>query len=170
MKSFTNKELVHAINEISFDCHKLCRLVLGKYLPVAGNMGVFCHSDEEYEVLTKIREELTEPSNNPDQKYFRLYESIVVPASKDIPEAVYTHLYIRKPDPSPYGKYLGDVDFVLEPNEYLALKGSVSQGKINGAEIYDRPGWDTFQITDPSMNSIAFVSTKEFSEKVRVKF
>ena len=156
--------LLKIINQIHTDCHKLCFQALGEHLPVAGNIGVFCHSKNEYELFTKIRGELTYPSDNPNQKYFLLKEPIVIGS------ATYTHLYIRKPDPTPYGKYLGDVDFIMEEQEYSEFKNSVQNGLIKGAEIYDRPSWETVQITDQNINSVAYISTKEFSEKVRVKF
>jgi hypothetical protein len=164
-------ELLEAIKHIHFECYKLCKASFGRYLLNAGNVGVFCHYEDEYKYLTSIRKEMTEESDNVNQKYFRLQNSIVIPAKDDIPETTYTHLYIRKPDQSAYGKYVGDVDFVLEEDEYTKIKNKLLNGEaIKGAEIYDRPGWDTIQITDTDVDAIAFLSTKEFSEKVRVKF
>lgn len=148
----------------------MCKQILGEYLPNSGNMGVFCHSDEEYTSLTKLREELTEPADNPNQKYYKLSEPIVIPAEGDVPETTYTHLYIRKPDPTPYGKYKGDVDFIIAPEKYLKLKEKVENGEVKGAEIYDRPGWDNIQLSDHDIDAVAYVSTKEMTEKVRVKF
>ena len=165
-----NSQLIETIKHIHFACHKLCKQSLGEYLVSSGNMGVFSQSKDEYKNFTRIREELTEPASNPDQKYYRLYEPIVISAEGNTPVSIYTHLYIRKPDSTPYGKYLGDVDFVLDEAEYLELKNSVINAKIKDAEMYDRPGWDTIQITDPAINAVAYVSTKEFAEKVRVKF
>ena len=49
-------------------------------------------------------------------------------------------------------------------------QNSVLSELIKGAEMYDRPGWDTIQISDPNINAVAYVSTKEFAEKVRVRF
>lgn len=165
------EELLRTIESIHFRCNKLCRLVLGKYLANSGNIGVFCHADDEYKLLTKVDEELTLPSDNPNQKYFRLRKPIVIAFKGDIPKATYTHLYIRKPDPTPYGKYLGDVDFVMESQDYLKLKNALLNGKVvKGAQIYNRPGWDTIQLTDSSIDVVAYVSTQEFAEKVRVKF
>ncbi len=156
------------INKIHFDCHELCKMALGKYLPVAGNIGIFTHTQEEYDRLSEQKDEITFASDNPAQKYFLLKKPIVIPAEGDYPQAVYTHLYIRKPDPSSYGQYLGDIDFIIDHHEYKNLKQSVTD--IKGAEIYDRPGWDTIQLTNPKINSVAYVSTIEFAEKVRVKF
>lgn len=133
-------------------------------------MGVFCHDDDEYERLMKIRDEITEPSDNPDQKYYRLIQPIIIPVKDDIPETTYTELYIRKPDTTSYGNYIGDVDFYLEPQEYLKVKNSLLEGvEIKGARIYDRPGWDMIQLFDPNISSVGYVSTKDMTEKVRIK-
>lgn len=164
------KQLFDRIKRIHLSCFKLCKQILGAYLDASGNIGVFCQSEREYEIFMRIRKELTEMSNHPDQKYFRLYQPIIYATEGEIPEATYTHLYIRKPDPTPYGKYLGDVDFILDSAEYQKLKESVTKGLIKGAEVYDRPKWDTVQMTSLDVDSVAYVSTKEFAEKVRVKF
>lgn len=165
-----NKDLLERIEQVHFLCNGLCKKALGKYLSVSGNMGVFSKSDEEYVQFTNAKEELTEGSDNPNQKYFKLHQPIVIQSEKDVPETAYTHLYIRKYDPTPYGNNLGDVDFVLDEKEYSELKSQVEVGEIRGAEMYDRPGWDTVQITDPNVNAVTYVSTQEFAEKVRVKF
>ena len=88
-------QLLEAIKYTHYACHKLCKQSFGTYLPNAGNMGVFCHYNDEYEQLVAIRKEITEPSDNPDQKYFKLHEPIVIAAQDDVPETTYTHLYIR---------------------------------------------------------------------------
>lgn len=164
-------EILDYIKPIHIDCHKLCILILNTYLPVAGNIGIFTHSEEEYKQLTEISKELTKPTNNPNQKYFELHKPITIGEENNTPEATYTHLYIRKPDYTDYGKYKGDVDFILSTEEYEKLKLSVLKGDYaNGATLYDRPGWDTVQLVSKEIASVAYISTKEFSKKVRVKF
>jgi hypothetical protein len=164
-----NKEqLLEAIRHIHFECHKLCRQSFGHYLPNAGNMGVFSHYDDEYELLINIRKELAEPSNNPSQKYFRLYEPIVIPPQDDIPETTYTYLYIRRPDP--YRHHVGDVDFYLEQGEYSELKQSLLSGKkMKGARVFDRADLDMIELYDPDIDALAYVSTNHMTEKVRIK-
>ena len=166
----SREELFKAVQHIHFECYRLCKQSFGKYLPNAGNIGVFCHYDEEYEYLIGLRKEMTVQSDNVNQKYFRLHEPIVIPSKGDVPETTYTYLYIRRPDPTPYGRYKGDVDFILSDTDYLGLKKRVIKGEVKGAEIYDRPGWDTVQIANVNSDAVAYISTKEFSEKVRVKF
>jgi len=170
MKITTEKQLMEIITQIHSGCHKLCKQAFDQYYEVSGNMGVFCHDDDEYELLTQLRKDLTEPSDNPNQKYFKLIEPIVVNATNGFPKATYTHLYIRQPDPTPYGEHSGDVDFVLEPGEYDQLKASITENSKDGIQMYDRPGWDTIQITDPNIDAIAYVSTLEMAKKARVKF
>lgn len=163
--------LLQRIQQIHDDCHRLCMLVMGKYIAVAGNIGIFCQSDDEYNEFLVYKDELTKPSPNPNQKYFELIEPIKVEGKDSLPQSVYTHLYIRKPDHTSYGKYLGDVDFVMDEASYKQFKLDVLAGKYaKGIEIYNRPNWDTVQITYPEVSSVAYISTKEFSEKVRVKF
>lgn len=164
-------QLFAAVEQIHLSCHKLCKQVLGRYLPIAGNIAIFCHYDEEFKLLTKIREELTEPSDNPNQKYYQLRKPIVILAKDDVPEATYTHLYIRKPDPAPEGRYTGDIDFVLDDAQYTKFKQSLIDGAvIKGVHIYDRPGWDMIELSDPNISTIAYISRKTMTEKVRVRF
>lgn len=164
-----NKEqLLEAINYIHEACNKLCKQSFGHYLPNAGNMGVFCHYDAECEFLTKLRQEMTEPSDNPDQKYFKLHEPIVIPSQGDIPETTYTYLYIRKPDP--YRHHVGDVDFYLENDEYTKLKQALANGKeVHGARIFPRADLDMIELYDPDIDALGYVSQKTMTEKVRVK-
>lgn len=157
-------KLLERIRQIHSDCQKLCQEIIGRQLPVAGNIGVFCQSDKEYSYFDKLREKLTESSENPNQKYFRLIKPLVYP------EAIYTHLYIRKPDPTEYGKNLGDVDFVMEEKEYELFKGQVFSGNVEGAEFYVRPGWDMVQLSREGANSVAYITTQKMAEKIRIKF
>ena len=151
-------QLLQAIKYTHFACHQLCRQILNKYLPNSGNIGIFCHYDQEYELLTKIREELTDSTNSFNQKYFRLREPIIIPAEGDVPETTYTHLYIRRSDP--YRYQVGDVDFFLEPAEYLKLKNSLLTGLvIKGARPLDdvNPNHDLIELYDPDIDALAYV-------------
>jgi len=161
-------ELFKAIKHIHFECYKLCKQSFGKYLLNAGNMGVFCHYNDEYERLIEIRKELTEPSDNPNQKYFQLYKPIVVPIGEDVPETTYTYLYVRRPDP--YRHHVGDVDFYLDPKKYTELKQLLSTGKkMRGARVFERTDYDMVELFDPDADTLAYVSTNQMAEKVRVK-
>lgn len=166
----TQSKLEEIISQIHKECHTLCHRAFGKYYPVSGNVGIFCQSEAEYKSLTQLREKLTEPSDNPNRKYFKLIEPITVLAEDSIPGANYTYLYIRQPDPTPYGNHTGDIDFVLEQDAYDELKNQIKQNPVDGVQIYDRPGWDTIQITDLQIDAVAYISTMEMAEKARIKF
>lgn len=161
-------ELIEAITFTHFACYQLCKQSFAKYFPNAGNIGIFCQYDDEYEFLTKLRKELTEESDNVNQKYFRLHQPIIITAKDDVPETTYTHLYIRKPDP--YRHQVGDVDFFLEEKEYTALKLSMLNGKqIKGARIFDRADLDMIELYDPDVDALGYISTNKMTEVVRVK-
>ena len=160
--------LLEAATYIHFACYSLCKQALGTSLPNAGNIGIFCHYDAEYDLLTKIREKVTEGPDKVNQKYYRLHNPIVMPARGDVPETTYTHLYIRKPDP--YRHHAGDVDFFLEPEKYAELKKSLLAGKtLKGARVFDRADLDMIELYDPDVDALAYISTKKMTEKVRVK-
>ena len=164
----SKKGLFEAIEHIHFECYKLCKQSFGKYLPNAGNVGVFCHYGDEYEYLTGVRQELAEASDNVNQKYFRLHKPIVIPAKGDVPETTYTFLYIRRPDP--YRHHVGDVDFYLEPDKYKKLKQAMLEGKkVKGARVFERPDLDMIELYDPDVDVLGYVSTEKISSAVRVK-
>lgn len=164
----TESELLKAIIHVHFACFELCKQVFGRYLPVAGNMGIFCHYDSEYQSLIELRKKITENSDNLNQKYFRLHNPIVIPAKGDVPETTYTYLYIRKPDP--YRHHVGDVDFVLEENQYEELNKSLQEGKdIKGSRVFERSDLDMVELYDPDVDALGYVSPREMTEKVRVK-
>ena len=165
----TKEDLFEAIKHIHFESHKLCKQSFGYYLPNnAGNIGVFCHYDDEYETLRSISKELTEPSDNPNQKYFTFLKPIVISAKDDIPETTYTKLYIRKPDP--YRHHVGDIDFYLEPQKYKKLKAELIAGKkMKGARVFERSDLDMIELYNPDIDVLAYVSTEKMSEAVRVK-
>lgn len=161
-------QLLEAIKYTHFACYKLCYQSFGIYLPNAGNIGIFCHYDDEYEKLITIRKEMTKPSDNPNQKYFKLYQPIIIPPKDDMPETVYTHLYIRRPDP--YRHHVGDVDFFLEQDAYDELKQALINGKqLKGARIFPRNDLDMVELYNPDVDALGYVSTNTMSEKVRVK-
>lgn len=162
------EQLLEAITHIHVSCYGLCKQSFDKFLPNAGNVGVFCHYDDEYDLLVKIRNEMVKPSDDPNQKYFELLEPIVIPAQGDIPETTYTHLYIRKPDI--YRAQVGDIDFYLEQSEYDKLKQSLNDGtKIKGARIFPRNDLDMIELYDPDIDALGYVSTNDMSQKVHIK-
>jgi hypothetical protein len=164
----SKEQLLKAIEHIHFSCFALCKQMFNDYLPVAGNIGVFCHYDDEFKFLQKLRQEMTEPSEEPKQKYFKLREPIYIAAKDGVPETVYTHLYIRKPDI--YRAQVGDIDFVIEEEKYRELKTSLQDGAIiTGARIFDRSDLDMVELYNPDIDALGYVSPREMAEKGRVK-
>jgi len=156
-------ELFEAITYLHFASHKLLKQTLGYLLPVSGNVGVFCHFEDEFKRLIEIRNELTDLNDNWNQKYFRLYNPIVIPAKEDIPETKYTCLYIRKPEA--IHTNVGDVDFYLEPSKYKKLKESLRAGKvIEGVSIFDRPDLDLIRLSNPEIDVSVFVGSYRMSK------
>lgn len=164
----SEKELLNTIEYLHIECHRLINKKLGKFLPVAGDVCIFCHFDDEYEKLTEISKDLVVSSKNQNQKYFQLKEPFLIPAKDEIPAATYEWLYIRKPNPK--SPQVGDIDFVLTDEQYNELKESVTANQIKDARVYDRPGWDMIEILENEIDALPYICTKNMAEKVRVKF
>ncbi|MBI4065086.1 hypothetical protein HY409_01825 [Candidatus Gottesmanbacteria bacterium] len=154
--------MIEAIHHIHMTCHTLCKQSIGRYLPVAGNVGVFCHYDDEYTFLTKLREELTNSTDSVYGKYYKLHEPIIVPAQDDIPKTTYSFLYIRNPDPNKH--QVGDIDFYLEPIKYAELKQSLLDGKeIKSARILpSRPDLDLIELYDSEVDAFGYIGNKKW--------
>ncbi|MFZ2206788.1 MAG: hypothetical protein WA061_03995 [Microgenomates group bacterium] len=158
-------QLLKTIEYIHVECHRLCKKNLGYLLPVAGNIGVFCHFEDEFIRLTRIREELTEANNNWNKKYFKLHVPIIIPQKNEIPATTYTYLYIRKPNKNT--PHIGDVDFYMEPNKFLALKQSLLEDKtMEGVSIFNRPDLDLIRLFDPEINVSSFIGQKTMIENI----
>jgi hypothetical protein len=158
-------ELLSAITYIHVECSKLCNRAFGQYLPIGGNVGIFCHYDEEFGYLTKLRKERTIESENFNNKYFRLHTPIIIPAQGDIPGATYDYLYIRQPDP--YRSQVGDVDFVLALEKYRAAKQALVGGKkILCARVYDGADLDMIELHDPDVDVLGYIVTTSMQEEI----
>ena len=162
-----NKEqLLQAAGHVHFSAHELCKNSFGKYLQNAGNLGIFCHYEDEYKKLIELRKEITEESDNFNQKYFRLHEPIIIPAKGDVPETTYTYLYIRQPDP--YRHHVGDIDFYLSDEEYGELKQKFEMGNgPSGARLFNSPTLDMVELHNPDIDVLAYVSTHKMTEIVK---
>lgn len=158
------KQLFGALQHIHYACGNLCHELIGECLPNAGNLGLFCHYNDEYETLIRFRQELTEDSDNPQQKYFRLHRPIKFEATENIPETTYTHLYIRKPDP--YRHHVGDVDFYLSPSQYNQYKSRIeATDGIEGIRIFPRRDLDMIELHDPDYDVLGYISTSQMVQK-----
>jgi len=164
MKIESEEQLLETIQHIHFTCFELCKKALGKHLPVAGNVGVFCHHQDEFEFLTKIRENLTDEKDNWNKKYYRLHAPIIIPKNGEAPEATYTHLYIRKPDNE--RSEAGDIDFVLKGEEFKkVINLAVSGQKINEVEISYRSDLNMVWLSSSGSDALPFITDTYMSEK-----
>lgn len=158
------KNLTDALRHIHVACHRLCMQSLGMCLPVAGNIGIFSHYEDEYERLKNLQSELTDLTKSVYGKYFLLHEPVMFPVSDGIPEATYTHLYIRKPDVKK--PHVGDLDFYLSPPSYASFKQKVQNGAVFGARILDRTDIDLVELFDPDIDALGYVGDKLWRETV----
>ena len=158
-----NKEqLLKAIEYIHSTCQSLCKELVGRYLPVAGNIGIFSHFENEFLFLRKLQEELADMNKSVYGKYFLLHSPVVIQTNGDIPGATYRYLYIRKPDPNKL--QVGDLDFYLEPDKYAELKQSLIDGKvIMGARVLpNRPDLDLIELSSPDSDTLGFIGDEIF--------
>lgn len=157
------EELREAITHIHRECHKLCQQAFGYHLPVAGNVGIFAHYEDEYRNLVSIQEEITSKENPFNDKYFRLLRPIHIEEKDGIPAAEYTHLYIRKPDP--YRHHVGDIDFYMEEGAYKTLRGEMLGGKqLDCARIYPGDTHNMIELFHPDSDVLGYVNYKMMKE------
>jgi hypothetical protein len=150
-------ELLEAVRYIHEACHELVMESFGLYLPIVGNIGVFCHYENEYEQLLVVQKDMVDLSDEYNGKYFRLKEPIIIPKSEKAPTAVYTHLYIRQPDP--YRPQVGDLDFYMPPTEYQKLKQSLAAGtSITGLRTFERSETDILELHNPDNDTLAYIN------------
>ncbi len=162
----STERLLEAITYTHFACFGLCKKVYGEYLPAAGNIGIFSHYDDEFARLKGFREQLTDASEHWNGKYFRLHEPITIDAGGGIPRTVYTHLYVRKPDPAK--PHVGDVDFVMDRREYAGLKSSLKYEAVRGMTVLDRPDLDLIKLSDPGFDVLSFIGRKTMAQNLAV--
>lgn len=154
-------QLLLAIEHIHLACHTLCRQSLQSYLTVAGNIGIFSHSDEEYVSLLAIQQTLTDSTKSVYGKYYKLHSPIIIKTVDDVPSATYTYLYVRKPDPNK--PHIGDLDFYLEPTAYAELKQYVLGGTVLGARtLPNRPELDLIELYDPKIDALGYIGDKQW--------
>ncbi len=147
------EELMHAIKYLHKTSFELCFKVLGKYLPEAENLGIFCHYDQEFNFLKEIQTEITCEPDKYNDKYLILKELLEFKKEDEIPGAKYKFFYVRRPDP--YRHHVGDIDFVVSKEEFDKLKSMKKTGlryiqKLDMIELYD-PDFDVLVYLSPLM-------------------
>ena len=164
----TQEELLQAIEHVHFASLKLCKRYFGRYLPVSGNLEIFTHFDDEFALLTQMRREITNEEINWNQKYFLLKKPITITDKRgDIPKTSYTYLYVRRPDKDK--PQVGDVDLVLEKDEFEKLKNEVQEKKnINEVDSFYRPDLDMIVLSAQDSDVLVLITTKYMSENVKI--
>ena len=161
-------DLYEAVRHMHVDAHQLCFNSLGEHLSVAGNVGVFCHYDDEYRYLLQLRDELVNLDDNWMQKYFALKEPIVFATENGIPAATYDYLYIRRPDP--YRAQVGDIDFYLTPEKYAKLRDEMKAGKVvENARIFPEERLDMIELHSPDIDTLSYISDTFMRDLAREK-
>lgn len=100
-----NKSILERLSEIYSNSQELMRASFDTTYPSSGNIAVFAQSTQEFEHLKDMVASMVLPATNPNQKYFELKKEIKL--SHLELDDIFTHIYIRKYDPSYYGKYFG---------------------------------------------------------------
>lgn len=161
-------QLVDQVTHIYYECAQLIHTSIGYVPETAGNVAIFCQTDEEYDTFQELTIHLTKTSDNPAQKYFQLIEPISIKGKSEIPPTVMSWLYIRKP--SKDTPEVGDIDFVLELEEYNKLKEQTGNGNIQNGSIYKRADWDMLEFKNTKYDSIPYITTLPMAEKARLRF
>jgi len=161
----TQEELFQAIEYIHVQTHKLCKKNIGKYLTPTGSLAIFTHYPEEFEMLTTIRDSLTGEENY-NKKYYKFLESVHFEATSEAPEATYRYLYIRHPDP--YRSQVGDIDFVLPPEEHKKLQTRLESGEsISGIRPSPEDHLELIELYDPDVDVLSYLDTMTMEELIK---
>jgi hypothetical protein len=160
--------LIDQVTHIYYECAQLTYDSIGYIPETAGNVAIFCQTDEEYNSFQELVIHLVKPSDNPAQKYFQLINPISIEGRGEIPPTILSWLYIRKP--SKDTPEAGDIDFVLEQEKYDKLKEQTDNGDIHNGSIYKRAGWDMVELKNPNYDCIPYITILTMAEKVRLRF
>lgn len=62
------------------------------------------------------------------------------------------------------------MDYVLDENEYFALKDALSRGvEMPGMSIWDRPGHELIKLMDPEINVLSFIGIQSVTENIQAQ-
>lgn len=145
--------------------HRLCKDVFGDYLPVRGNIGIFCHDYDEFKFLTRLRKKLTHDEPNYNGKYYPLKQPITFPEKDGLPAAKYDYLYIRQVDP--YRSQVGDVDFAMTPDGFNRYMQSLAVDTFsNGARVFGRPEENMIELWLPTVDVLCYIADNSILEAI----
>lgn len=163
----TELGLMEALKYLHETSHQLCKQVYGEYLPVRGNVGIFCHDYDEFTRLTELRKNLAHETPNYNSKYFPLKQPITFAEKDGIPAATYEYLYIRQVDP--YRSQVGDVDFIVTPDVFNRYNGTLTVDIFaKGARIFGRPEENMIELWLPAYDVICYIAETKMTECISV--
>jgi hypothetical protein len=159
-------DFFEALSYIHEAGNRLCFEALGEYLPVAENIGYFCHYESEYQLLSALRVDLTDPSVNFLGKYFLLNEPLSYASVNAIPAAEYKYIYVRGPDP--YRAQVGDVDFVMNQEKFEALKQQLTADPLSNphARIFPESRLDMIELHHPDIDVLSYIVSNTMTESI----
>jgi hypothetical protein len=152
-------ELLNRIQLLHSAAYNLCHTLFQTEFKNSGNLGIFCQNEQEYNYFLKLQQDIAKISSNSLQKYFPLKKDIQIqhPNGKEI--ICYTHLYIRKPDSTAYGKYLGDIDFYVKAEEYQIFKTFALSKGLESIHMYNQNGvGELVEIQDNLQKVLVYIS------------
>lgn len=145
-KSIQNKEeLIEAIRYVAGRTTELCRKIIGKELPIK-SLTIFAHSEEEFERLIKIQEEIGKPYNYNNGPRVELNKPIIAGNNQ------ITHLRIRKPDSE--RPQVGCNDF---ETDYKSFKREYLSNHPDNLRLIMRPEYEMIEFHDSSFDVLAYV-------------
>lgn len=145
-KTINNKkELVASVEYVANETSKLAEKIIGKTLPIK-SLTIFSHSQEEFELLSGLLEEMGKPFNFNNGPRVELFEPIKVG------ENSITHLRIRKPDLK--RPQIGCNDF---ETDYEAFKREYLLKYPDNLVLVKRPEYEMIEFFSPEFDVLAYV-------------
>ncbi len=146
IKTINNKkELTGAVEYVADETSKLAEKIVGKTLPIK-SLTIFSHSQEEFELLSRLLEEMGKPFNFNNGPRVELFEPIKV-GNNSI-----THLRIRKPDNE--RPQVGCNDF---ETDYNAFKNEFLEKFPENLRLIKRPEYEMIEFFSPEFDVLAYV-------------
>jgi hypothetical protein len=133
-------ERIDLIHQESYEILNNVELIENYSLNNSGNIGIFCQSDREYLEFESLMRIMIKGEIEEDKKYQTLSKEIIVEGKAKNPDASYKYIYIRKYDPTAYGKHIGDIDLYVDNESYETLKSEARDKEYKDIQIYHQTG------------------------------
>jgi len=144
----TKEKLIEAARYIVSQTSALAQKAVGISFPIT-SLTIFSHSQDEFENLIKIQNELGDFYNENNGPRVALREPIIAAENR------ITYLRIRKPDPErpQVGCNDFDTDYESFKNQYLAAHP-------NNLRLIKRPDYEMIEFFDPDFDVLAYVVSR----------